>query len=58
MAITKARRVVMSDQLWEALGEAIAHDPETNRSQVIRELVRWYVGEPGAKLPERPERAV
>lgn len=57
MAITKARRVVMSDQLWEALGEAIAHTPETNRSQVIRELVRWYVGEPGAKLPERPGRA-
>lgn len=57
MAITKARRVVMPDQLWEALGAAVERHPETNRSQVIRELVRWYVGEEGAKLPERPERA-
>jgi len=57
MAITKARRVVMSDELWEALGVATEGDPETNRSSAIRQLVRWYVGEPGAELPVRPSDA-
>jgi len=25
------------------------------RSRVIRDLMRWYMREPGAKQPERPE---
>jgi hypothetical protein len=37
--------------LWLRLGT----QPK-NRSEVIRELVAWYLREPGAKLPERPPR--
>lgn len=45
----------MEDHLWDAFGEAVERvSPENDRSAVIRELVRWYVSEPGAKLPERP----
>lgn len=29
-------------------------DPEADMSKVIRQLIRWYVSEPGAVLPERP----
>lgn len=56
MAATPARRIVMSDDLWSRFGQAVeTHDPETNRSSVIRSFVRWYVGEEGAYLPDRPE---
>ncbi|MFE2283315.1 hypothetical protein ACFXDJ_03975 [Streptomyces sp. NPDC059443] len=30
----------------------------TERAAVIRELIDWYIGEPGAKLPEKPDRDV
>lgn len=58
MAATKARPIVMTEDLWKDFARAVAEvDPETNRSAVVRSFVRWYVGEPGAKLPERPQRA-
>lgn len=37
--------------LWERFG-AVA---EPDRSEVLREFIRWYVRESGAKLPRRPE---
>lgn len=54
---TGLRRFRTSDELWERFGEAVERgpDPEADMSKVLRAFVRWYVGEPGAKLPERPE---
>jgi hypothetical protein len=37
--------------LWERFGEVA----EPDRSEVLREFIRWYVREQGAKLPRRPE---
>jgi hypothetical protein len=39
----------------ERFGHAVelSPDPEADVSKVLRAFVRWYVGEPGAKLPER-----
>ena len=42
--------VRMAHDLWESFGEVV-----DNRSTVLREFVRWYVREPGAKMPRRPE---
>lgn len=38
--------------LWAEFGAAAG---ERNRSAVLREFIRWYVRQPGAKLPKRPE---
>jgi hypothetical protein len=43
--------VRMGHDLWERFGEAA----EPDRSAVLRDFVRWYVREPGAKMPRRPE---
>ncbi|MFI1889829.1 hypothetical protein [Streptomyces jumonjinensis] len=43
----------INDDLWADLdrtAKAAGHD----RSSLTRELWQWYVGRPGAKLPERP----
>ncbi|MDX3520725.1 hypothetical protein [Streptomyces scabiei] len=54
---TEVRRFRTTDDLWESFGDAVERgpDPEADMSKVLRAFVRWYVGEPGAKLPERPE---
>jgi len=54
---TPLRRFRAPDDLWERFGNAVERgpDPEADMSKVLRQLIRWYVGEPGAKLPERPE---
>mgnify|MGYP001600438942 CR=1 FL=1 len=41
---------------WERFKGAAGRspDPEADMSTVLRQLVRWYCREPGAKLPERP----
>jgi hypothetical protein len=51
------RRFRTTDELWKRFGEAVDNspDPEADMSKVLRSFVRWYVAEPGAKLPERPE---
>lgn len=46
-------RVVRLGDEWEELGEAAG---VRRRAEVIRQLVRWYLRYPGAKLPERPAR--
>ncbi|WP_157253155.1 hypothetical protein [Nonomuraea typhae] len=53
------RRFRTTDDLWKRFGEAVerSDDPEADMSKVLRAFVRWYVGDPGAKLPERPESA-
>lgn len=54
--ITGLRRFRTTDELWTRFAGAVADspDPEADMSKVLRAFVRWYVGEPGAKLPERP----
>lgn len=46
-------RVVRLGEEWDDLGEAAG---VRKRAEVIRQLVRWYLRYPGAKLPERPPR--
>lgn len=54
---TALRRFRTTDDLWERFGNAVERspDPEADMSKVLRAFVRWYVAEPGAKLPDRPE---
>jgi len=53
---TRQRNLRIDDDLWDTFGEAIGRaSPEDDRSAVMRQLIRWYAGVPGAKLPERPE---
>lgn len=56
MATTTAlRRFRTTDELWDRFNEAVQKaDPEADRSKVLRNFIRWYINEPGAKLPERP----
>ncbi|NUS79165.1 MAG: hypothetical protein HOV70_23605 [Streptomyces sp.] len=46
----------VDDTLWSDLDTA-ARTANTDRSKVTRELWEWYVGRPGAELPERPTRS-
>lgn len=38
------------EALWQRFGDVAIPD----RSTLIREFIRWYVREKGAKLPPRP----
>jgi len=49
---TTNRPIRISDEDWNDLGEATE-----NRSQVIRDLIAWYLRRPKAKLPTRPPAA-
>jgi hypothetical protein len=55
---SEVRRFRTTDDLWEQFGDAVERspDPEADMSKVLRAFVRWYVGAPGAKLPDRPTR--
>lgn len=48
------RGIRVDDDLWDAFGKAVAA-AGGDRSYLLRELMRWYVREEGAKLPKRPE---
>jgi hypothetical protein len=43
----------VDDVLWTELDQA-AKGVGSDRSKVTRELWEWFVGRPGAQLPERP----
>lgn len=36
--------------------DAAAHAAGSDRSNITRQLWAWFAGQPGAKLPERPEQ--
>lgn len=57
MAETVLRKFRITPELWEKFGDAVDRSPdaEADMSKVLRQFIRWYAGEPGAKLPERPE---
>jgi hypothetical protein len=48
---TPQRAIRLDDELWDGLGES------GDRTAVIRDLVRWYLGLPGARRPRRPDRS-
>lgn len=39
---------------WREFGEA-TQAAGVDRSAVVRDFIRWYLGKPGAGLPDRPE---
>jgi hypothetical protein len=48
---TQRIAIRIEPELWEQFGEL-----NPNRSQVLRDFVRWYVGEKGVTMPRRPKR--
>lgn len=53
-----ARQTIRIDEaLWRQFDAARTRADKKDRSEVIREFIRWYVREPGAKLPKRPSDA-
>lgn len=54
---TPARQIRIGDDLWLDFDPA-AKSLDTERATVVRELISWYLREPGAELPERPSRKV
>jgi hypothetical protein len=53
---TPARQIRIGDTWYDF--DAAAKAMGTERAAVIRDLINWYIREPGAKLPERPDREV
>lgn len=53
MAKTPTRPIRIDLELWDRFGEAVAQQ-EADRSAVLRDFMRWYVREEGAKMPRRP----
>ncbi|MDG4788074.1 hypothetical protein O7626_19370 [Micromonospora sp. WMMD1102] len=51
---TPTRPIRIDPTLWERFGRAVAL-LGGDRSGVLREFIRWYVREPGAKMPKRPD---
>jgi hypothetical protein len=53
---TNYRKFRAPDDLWKRFGDAVENspDPEADMSKVLRQFLRWYVGEPKAKLPDQP----
>jgi hypothetical protein len=52
---TRQRAIRIDDALWERFGE-VAEALGMDRASLIREWVRWAVGESGAQPPRRPEQ--
>lgn len=47
---TPHRPIRVDEELWAKFGKLVGR----GRSDIIRQFIRWYVREPGAKLPTRP----
>jgi hypothetical protein len=41
----------LEEELWAEFGDVAG---ERERSGVLREFIRWYTRQPGAKMPRRP----
>lgn len=50
------RTVRVDNELWDAFCDA-ATEAGADRSYILRELMRWYLRLPGAKVPKRPARS-
>lgn len=42
------------EDLWEQFEAARQRAGAKDRSEVVRDFIRWYVREAGAKMPKRP----
>lgn len=51
---TPTRPIRVEAGLWERFGRAAAR-AGVDRSSLIREFIAWYVRDPGAKMPKRPD---
>lgn len=51
---TPTRPIRIDLKLWEKFGQA-AGRVGLDRSALLREFMAWYVREPGAKMPKRPD---
>lgn len=45
------------DDLWKMFGANVERAGEKDRSDVLRQFMRWYNRESGAKMPRRPDAA-
>lgn len=46
----------IDNDLWRDFESAVKRaDPESDRSAELRSYMQWFVGRPGAQLPERPD---
>ncbi|MFD2421634.1 hypothetical protein [Amycolatopsis pigmentata] len=51
-----ARQTIRVDEdLWNDFGAAVEAAGAKDRSTVLREFMRFYARQPGAKLPKRPQ---
>jgi hypothetical protein len=50
---TPQRAIRIPDKRWEAT-ERSAKAIGSNRSEVVNDMLAWFVREPNAKLPKRP----
>ncbi|MFC7219307.1 hypothetical protein ACFQLX_14180 [Streptomyces polyrhachis] len=53
---TPARQIRIGDEWYDF--DAAVKSLDTERAAVMRLLIAWYLREPGAKLPPRPDRQV
>jgi hypothetical protein len=53
---TDRRGIRVDRSLWQRFGQATV-EREDGRSGVLREFMRWYLGDEGAQLPQRPSDA-
>lgn len=47
---TPIQRFRLDAEVWKEFGEVVG---DRNRSAVIGQFIRWYVGTPGEKMPRR-----
>lgn len=52
-AHTPHRPLRIPDEEWRPFGDLVG---ARNRTRVVREFIRWYIGHPGAEMPQRPAR--
>lgn len=45
----------IDQQLWDEFAESCA-EKDTERSPVLRQFMRWYIGREDVPLPERPSK--
>lgn len=50
---TKHRTIRLDDDLWQLIGDW-AQQAGTDKTAVIRDLLRYWLRAPGAKRPARP----
>lgn len=49
------QRFRSEQEQWERFGD-VTRAQDTDRSKVLRQLISWYLRDPGARLPDRPNR--